>query len=532
MGALLGRSSLNQVLDTADKSSGYELLLSRLKNELTRLSSVRAIETVAVLVNDPNEYPQGWVPAVSLELGAQLRKASRVLRGSSLQTLKELSLNVSVAHIDSKTVKELLPMLLPVLLTGDLHMIGSALRILNAYVQKEPKTVINKDFIAAFDTMLINTAIAGTTLDNLLILTRSIGEKGVGKEVMAKLLSDTSMKANPDLVGKIIGNLLVSGGGKVGVKLDSFIGEAQGKHDEKRKCLALAVLGEAGLQMGSTCPLDPQLFINFFSEKSDKVPIAAAVALGRAGAGNIPAYLPIILKTMGQPSANQYLLLHSIREVLQQDGTESQIIPFAAELWNNLLAASQVDDNRAIGAECIGRLAVLDPATYLPQLQTFLTDRNASVRGMVISALRFTFGDTDESYDANLQPIIIGMLQTMLNEQDLDNRRLAMTTVNSAAQHKPNLIVPHLGEILPLCMKETQIRPELVREVKMGPFKHKVDDGLEIRKVVHFPLLPFIQKHVLTFNHHRPPTKPSTPSSTSPSPSSTSPPSSPASPPA
>jgi cullin-associated NEDD8-dissociated protein 1 len=488
MGTLLGRASLSHMLDVTDKDAGYELLLSRLKNELTRLSSVRAIETVAVLVQDPNDYPQGWVSSVTLELSAQLRKASRVLRGSSLQTLKELSLNVSVAQIDTKTIKELLPTLLPVLQSGDLHMISSALLILDAYVKKEPKTVVNKDFITAFDAMLASATIAGTTLDSLLILTRSTGEKGVGKDIMTKLLSETSMKANPDLVGKVIGNLLVSGGSKVGVKLESFISEAQGKHDEKRRCLALAVLGEAGLRMGSSSPLDPQLFIDFFGEKSGKVPIAAAVALGRAGVGNILTYLPVILKTMGQPTANQYLLLHSIREVLQQEGTESQIIPFAAQLWNNLLAASQADDNRAIGAECIGRLAVLDPTTYLPQLQTFLTDRSASIRGMVISALRFTFGDTDESYDANLEPIIIGMLQTMLSEEDLENRRLAMTTVNSAAQHKPNLIVPHLGDILPLCMKETEIRPELIREVQMGPFRHKVDDGLEIRKVYSNPL--------------------------------------------
>ena len=510
LGGLLGRASLQQMLDASDKGAGYELLLSRLKNELTRLSSVRAIEAVAVLVKDSNDYPQGWVPTVAVELGAHLRKASRVLRGSSLQALKELSLNVSVAHIDSKTIKELLPLLLPTLHTGDLHLISTALLVLNAYVQKDAKTVVNKELIAAFDTMLASTTISSTTLDNLLALTRTIGEKGVGKDVMGKLLSDTSMKANPDLVGKVMANLLVSGGPKVGVKLDNFVSEARGKHDDKRRCLALAVLGEAGLRLGSSSPLEPQLFIGFFNEKSEKVPIAAAVALGRAGAGNVPAYLPVILKSMGQPSGNQYLLLHSVREILQQEGTESAIIPFAAELWNNLLAASQADDNRAIGAECLGRLAVLDPATYLPQLHRFLKDQNASIRGMVISALRFTFGDTDESYDGNLEPIIIDMLETMLDETDLDNRRLAMTTLNSAAQHKPNLIVPQLSKLLPHVMLETNIREELIREVQMGPFKHKVDDGLEIRKVrltIHYPNLrsKLINTPVRLRNHLLPP---------------------------
>ena len=110
---------------------------------------------------------------------------------------------------------------------------------------------------------------------------------------------------------------------------------------------------------------------------------------------------------------------------------------------------------------------------------------------MVISALRYTLADTDETYDEHLKPIVIGMLTKMLSESDLENRRLALTTFNSAMHNKPELILPALNQLLPLAMKETIIKPELVREVQMGPFKHKVDDGLEIRKVV-TPLLTLL----------------------------------------
>jgi cullin-associated NEDD8-dissociated protein 1 len=369
LGLLLGRTSGTHLLPASDRATGFNLLVNRLKNELTRLSSVRAIETAIALTQNENEIPVGWISVVALELGAQFRKSSRSLRGSSLSALKTLAINpASRAHVDKQTITNLLPLLLPQLGSDDPQMLGPTLIILSTFVQQEAKTVVTTDFISAFGQMLM-LPIAGNTLDSLLILTRSIGECGVGASLMKTLLKDVSMKANPDLVGKVVGNLLVSGHATVGVKLDSFIGELKANRDEKRKCLALSVLGEAALRMGTQSPLQPQLFMDHFAEKSDKIPIAAAVALGRAGAGNIPAYLPAILQAMGQPKNSQYLLLHSIREIVQQDGTESLIIPYAGALWQNLLTASQADDNRAIGAECIGRLAVIDPKTYLPQLQ-------------------------------------------------------------------------------------------------------------------------------------------------------------------
>jgi len=101
---------------------------------------------------------------------------------------------------------------------------------------------------------------------------------------------------------------------------------------------------------------------------------------------------------------------------------------------------------------------------------------------MVIQAIRYTLPDSDETFDGVIKTTLIDMLITMLGDTSLENRRLALTTLNSAAHNKPELINPNLGQLLPLIMKESVIKPELIREVMMGPFKHKVDDGLEVRK--------------------------------------------------
>ncbi|PSN66037.1 TIP120-domain-containing protein [Corynespora cassiicola Philippines] len=494
LGIFLGRSSgTDGLLSPQKRTAGLELLAERLRNELTRLASVRAIDSIAVHTKDKKELSPKWVHSVALELGAQLRKASRALRGASLSALRTLALNpVSRQQLDNQTKVQVVDMLLPLLDAKDLHLLGPALIILATFVREDPQSVMTDRLNGAL-CQVVQGSISGSSLEALLALVHAIGEKGVGQALMRSLLQDVGISGHPEVVGKVIGNLLVYGGNSLGVTLDQFVTELETSPDDRRKCLALVVLGEATSKLGSQSSIEPQLFIKFFTAKSESVPLAAAVALGRAGAGNVGQYLPVILSTMGQPSSPQYLLLHAIKEILQQDNTESEIIPHAPVLWQNLVAASQAEDNKAIGAECIGRLTIIDPKTYLPQLQVFLGDRKASVRGMVISALRFTLADTDEAYDEYLRPIVVPMLVQMLNEPDLENRRLALTTFNSAMHNKPDIILPALEQLLPMAMKETEVKPELVREVQMGPFKHKVDDGLEIRKSAYETLYALLE---------------------------------------
>ncbi|EMD65207.1 hypothetical protein COCSADRAFT_116751 [Bipolaris sorokiniana ND90Pr] len=495
LGLLLGRSSGTEGLLASDKrTAGLELLVERLKNELTRLASVRAIDSIAAHTKAKDELSAKWVQSVAMELGAQLRKASRALRGASLSALRTLALNPqSRSQLDNQTRMQVVDMLLPLLNANDLHLLGPALVILATFVKDDAQAIMTPSLTAAL-CQVAQGSISGMPLDALLKLVRAIGEQRVGKELMQALLQQVGVSGHAEVVGKVIGNLLVYGGDSVGVKLEQFITELETAQDDKRQCLALVVLGESALRLGSQSNIDPKLFIKYFSAKSENVPLAAAVALGRAGAGSVSKYLPVILSNMGQPSAPQYLFLHAIKEILQHDDTESEIIPYTSTLWQNLVAASQLEDNKAIGAECIGRLTIIDPKTYLPQLQAFLNDRKESLRAMVISALRYTFTDTDEAYDEYLKPIVVPMLVQMLNEPDLENRRLALMTFNSAMHNKPDIILPALDQLLPLAMKETVVKPELIREVQMGPFKHKVDDGLEIRKSAYETLYALLEK--------------------------------------
>ena len=105
------------------------------------------------------------------------------------------------------------------------------------------------------------------------------------------------------------------------------------------------------------------------------------------------------------------------------------------------------------------------------------------MRGMTIQAIRFTFADSDDTFDGFLRPVLFNILSMMFNDPSIENRRLALSTLNAAIHHKSDIVLPHLSSLLPLVMKDSKIDPDLIREVQMGPFRHKVDDGLELRKV-------------------------------------------------
>lgn len=72
-------------------------------------------------------------------------------------------------------------------------------------------------------------------------------------------------------------------------------------------------------------------------------------------------------------------------------------------------------------------------------------------------------------------------------------RRLALSALNSAARTKAYLIRDHLQTLLPTLYQETVIKPDLIRTVQMGPWTHKVDDGLEARKTAYETLYTLVR---------------------------------------
>ena len=373
IGLTLARTSERggvELLSRTKRFKALSILSDRLKNETTRVESIQAIDTLALSPADRSDLKAEWIREIILEIAGQLRKSDRILRGTSLRALKHLLSDKDILDkLDSGTIHGLFLMLLPLLEPSGLDFLNLALRSLANLVQCNSSLVVNEDLNNAIcDIVLVNH---GTNVqDALLVLVNAIGSSGAGQPLMQLLLKKVGITGEPAIVGAAIGSLLVSGGTSVGIRIEDFIDELHTAPDDRRKSLALSVLGEAGLHLGKSSPLQPTIFLNYFKSKSEDLPRAAAVALGRAGAGDVPKYLPIILANMKKKGSNQYLLLRAIKEILQHaHKTKLDISDFTAEIWQNSLTTSEGEDNKAVGAECIGRLISIEPKKYFPLLQ-------------------------------------------------------------------------------------------------------------------------------------------------------------------
>uniref|UniRef100_A0A8C2HLC0 Cullin-associated and neddylation-dissociated 1 n=1 Tax=Cyprinus carpio TaxID=7962 RepID=A0A8C2HLC0_CYPCA len=383
----------------ADLPGTLHIFLERLKNEITRLTTVKALTLIAGSQLKINLRPI-LGEAVPI-LASFLRKNQRALKLSTLAALdilvKNYSDSVTPAMIDA-----VLAELPPLINESDMHVSQMAISFLTTLARVHPDSL---------------SKISGSILAELIALVRSPLLQGGALSAMLEFFQALVATGTASLGYMDLLRMLT----KVGHHVD--------------------LSGQPELKT---------VILDAFSSASEEVKSAASYALGSISVGNLPEYLPFVLQEISGQPKRQYLLLHSLKEIISS-ASVAGLKPYVENVWALLLKHCECTEEgtRNVVAECLGKLTLIDPETLLPRLKGYLLS-----------------GD---------------FLKT-LEDPDLNVRRVALVTFNSAAHNKPSLIRDLLDTVLPHLYNETKVRKDLIREVEMGPFKHTVDDGLDIRK--------------------------------------------------
>lgn len=471
----------------------FSLLSSRLRNEVTRLATVKAIKRIASSPLCPPTSFDDFLSSVVDEVNALIRQSNRQLRSAAFEGLTAIVDKLG-SSLSASSANNILTQVEPMLnLDADINTLPQILRITGLVDQASPDTFASHStqIVSNLRRLLKSASFQGPPLDAVVaffgIIAKSHQEIGAAlvEDLMSQHRTEDGDAQAHASSARCIGAIAKSNRALIPSIVDRAKSAAKVENDTGAvgTGFGLQLLGEVGRIEDYAKQGDiVDLIVKNFNSPLDQVKTAAAFALGNMAVGNLEAFLPMIRQHIEGHDQHRFLSLAALKELITH-GSASQLTQVAEQLWSPLFDICQTEDQatRNVGAECLARLTLADPSKYILQLQARLNDPSPLTRAAVIAAVRFTLTDTSAQYDELLAPALVEIL-SLLKDSDLEVRRHALFAFNSAAHNKPKLIRNQLSILQPLLYEETQIRPELMRKVAMGPFTVTQDDGLDLRK--------------------------------------------------
>ncbi|PSS19007.1 Cullin-associated NEDD8-dissociated protein [Actinidia chinensis var. chinensis] len=477
------------------------VLVDRMGNEITRLTAVKAF---AVIAASPLQIDLSCVlEHVIAELTAFLRKANRVLRQATLGTLNSLIVAYG-DKIGSAAYEVIITELSTLISDSDLHMTALALELCCSLmadrrsIQNVGLTVRNKVLPQAL-TLIRSSLLQGQALSALQsFFAALVYSANTSFDALLESLLSTA-KPSPQSGGiakqalfsiaQCVAVLCLAAGDQkcsATVKMLTDILKDDSGTNSAKQHLSLLCLGEIGRRkdLSSHAHIE-NIVIESFQSPFEEIKSAASYALGNIAVGNLSKYLPFILDQIDNQQKKQYLLLHSLKEVIVRQSVDkaefqdSSVEKILSLLFNH--CESEEEGVRNVVAECLGKIALIEPAKLVPALKERTTNQAAFTRATVVIAVKYSLVERPEKIDEIIYPDISSFLM-LIKDLDRHVRRAAVLALSTAAHNKPSLIKGLLPELLPLLYDQTIVKQELIRTVDLGPFKHIVDDGLELRK--------------------------------------------------
>ncbi|XP_014662099.1 PREDICTED: cullin-associated NEDD8-dissociated protein 1-like [Priapulus caudatus] len=396
------------------------IFLERLKNEITRLTTVKALTKIAgsPLKIDLRPILGEAVPI----LASFLRKNHRALKLSTLTCLDVLVQNYGGAltpHMMENTMSELPPLVNE----SDLHISQLTLTLLTSLCAIHPSSMTNiSDAILPEIMVLVRSPLLqGGALTALLELFRNLVATGLPQVAFRELLQMlTAPIYNPSPQTQPL--------------TSAFAVHKQAFHSIA-KCVATLTL---------VCPQEGASVIHQFvndvksSKSTDSVRLFAMLALGEIGKHE---------DLSGQPELKEVLL----------------------NAFN-----SHNEEVKSAASYALGLLQGQVPA-IVKALHRQLKEKSVKTRQGCLALLTELVTVLPGALTENVPLLIPGIIFCLGYKNSSSNMKIdTLAFLNCVmAAHSPEVFHPHINILVP---------KELIREVEMGPFKHTVDDGLDIRK--------------------------------------------------
>jgi cullin-associated NEDD8-dissociated protein 1 len=475
----------------------FPVLMERLNNEITRVQSMKAI---AVIARSPLAIDLSPILAdVTSTLSQLLRQQSRTLKQATLDALNDI-----VVHHGKSIKPELLAEVVTdasaLLVDSDMQLCRLGITLISNVLKANPSVVntpaVQQNVVTNVLALAQSAMIQGATLTALKEFFGQLTQLSGFGALFAALTTpspDLSRQATVNVARCVASVCFAATDDDRHSAFTKFVAEIQQPSSEKNRILALYCLGEFGRVISITdnnyADVKPVILENFNSSAED-VKSAAAYALGSICVGNKAEYLETIVRGLEQ-GENSYLLLTALREVISHHGI-SVDDGFSAYIDRVLpvlqtLSEREEEGVRNLVAACLGKLAVTDSTKLVPVILELTVSQSVHSRWTGVTSIKnavtaaTTSGSTDvvRALFVDVTPFV-----KTLEDEDVNVRRAALLALNTSAHHQSTFLAPHMKDkIFPVLLKAAEVKME--RVVDLGPFKHKVDDALPLRKAAY-----------------------------------------------
>jgi len=492
--------------------------VERIKNEVTRSTAIKALRTIC-MSKVQIAAMSSILPAVGSNLSQYLSQNSRSFRQQCLDALVHLMKKYG-SSIPTDTTMQILGDMVAFITDTDLYITDLCVQIAVQVLVTSPcmAAAVIERCVPAVLTVCRSPLLQGSALDSILNFLSRVAQhrEHCPFEKLRQELSNTSMitsaqaQAQRHVIGTLAKGLAAVTSSsapdvqKAAVQhfLESVRKTAGNSSPEAvHQCeLSLLALGETGKYSDlSAVPGFCDVLLQQLESPQDEIRLAAALALGYATVGAMGTLLKVVIDNVQQAGTEapgqkkQYLLLTSLREVIaigvaERHGSRSlaeHLKPHVGRVLPILqqYADSQEESMRNVVSESLGHLLAVDQEAVLKALTALLSkDRDSwRMRAAAVASVRFAAAKHCQA--STVLPLKEALLQC-LGDEELQVRKAALHSVNVVCVSPTcsEILQDSTDLILERIKDDSKQRPELIREVDLGPFKHKVDDGLPLRK--------------------------------------------------
>ena len=143
------------------------------------------------------------------------------------------------------------------------------------------------------------------------------------------------------------------------------------------------------------------------------------------------------------------------------------------------------DSIRSIVAECLGRLFSHYAEDLVEQIDHGLSGNDPVMKATLARSAKYS---GQRARHDLMYGLLVQSLIGLAKESDPEVKKNALEGLTTIVHCNWLVVKEYLRDLEDFAHAETNIRKELIDEVDLGPFKHKVDKGLPVRKAA-FQLL-------------------------------------------